>query len=79
MNAPTITGQRVEYELRTIVTDRVASEGRGYIVAYVFAIAGVEGFIEEKARIVVQCDDGRIRFLTSNRVKVLEPEMAGAR
>lgn len=64
LSAPQQVGQRVEVTQLSGFGRVPMWEGGGHIVAYVWG--------ENTGRIVVQCDDGRIRFLSTHEVKVVD-------
>lgn len=49
----------------------------GQIVGYVMGVAVSEGFVEERCRVVVETDAGRIVFAIPSEVSVLAPVAVG--
>ena len=66
-----MTGQRVHVTQRSSVSGNVMTEYDGVVVDFVVGVAGYEGFIEERHRIIVQSDDGRFFFCHPGDVRVL--------
>ena len=62
------TGTRTTY-LPTRWVDQITY---GTVVSYLFAVCEVAGNVEERAKVVVQTDDGKLIFASPQNVRVLE-------
>lgn len=74
-------GLRVEVRISPDRSRRFAEDTvyTGEVITYVFSISGVEGFIEERERVVVRTDCGRVVFARPSQVSVLGSDVQIAR